>query len=168
MKDKQKRAQKNNEKIENCISQVFGLMKRKNSFFSGSTKSEFNHTQIRLLNEIISAKYEGKRLISTQLAGILGITRSAVSQIVNRLEEQGVLKRVADKTDKKIAYIEITDEALEKYGEAMRGNFEFFADVVAEFGKDKFDAMCGLFDEFMEKLEQKKREQNTPNNNKDQ
>ncbi len=160
MKDQQKYSQKKTEKNESYLNQVFSLMKRKNSLLSIRTKSQFNHTQVRLLNEIVSAKYEGKRLISTQLAELLGVTRSAISQIVNRLEEQGILQRVADKTDKKIAYIEITDTAIKKYGEMMREDLDFFAEVVAEFGEDKFDAMCALFDEFMEKVEQKKREQN--------
>ena len=159
MKDQRKCANAQPDKTESYLKQIFVVMKRKKSFFSDHTKSQFNRTEMHLLNEIISAKCDGKRLISTRLAEILGITRSAVSQIVNRLEEQGVLRRVPDEKDKKIAYIEITDEALEKYGKEMREELDFFADVVAEFGEDKFDTMCALLDEFMQKIEEKRSEQ---------
>ena len=78
-------------------------------------ETHFSDTELRLIAEILSATYEGKRLISTQLADMLGITRSAVSQIVNNLEKRNVVKRVADDVDRKIAYIELTEEAMESY-----------------------------------------------------
>ena len=154
--EKMKTKQMNDEK-EKYLSELFGLFRRKNAFQAFYKKTQFNATEIRMLNEIITAKYEGKRLISTQIANSLGITRSAVSQIVNRLEEQGIVKRVADETDKKIAYIEITDEALKTYGGEMRKELDFITEVIFEFGEDKFKTMCSLFDEFMEKAEDKKR-----------
>lgn len=49
----------------------------------------FNNTEMRLIGTIILNDECGKKLISTQIADNLGITRSAVSQIVNKLEKKG-------------------------------------------------------------------------------
>ena len=84
---------------------VFSLLKKREEIIISDKKTRFSNTELRLLFEILTAKYEGKRLISTQLAKRLGVTRSAISQIVNRLEEEGVVRRVADDVDRKIAYI---------------------------------------------------------------
>ncbi|MFQ7077253.1 MAG: MarR family transcriptional regulator [Christensenellaceae bacterium] len=50
-----------------------------------------------LLGEVILAGYDGKRIISTQLVARLGVTRSAVSQMVNKLEARGIVRRVPTK-----------------------------------------------------------------------
>ena len=156
MASKQKNATKKLTKNEKYLGMVFSLMKKRDGTFVSDRKTPFNNTEIRLLNEIISAKYEGRRLISTQLAGLLGVTRSAISQIVNHLEEQGVVRRVPDDVDRKIAYIEITDSMLKEYGEDMKAYLDFVGRVVEKFGEDKFNTMCSLLDEFMEKIENEK------------
>ena len=65
----------------------------------------FNNTEMLMMCEIVVAKQEGRRLISSRLAEMLNITRSAVSQIVNKLESRNVVRRVPDAKDRKIAYI---------------------------------------------------------------
>ena len=85
------------------LGRLLTLLKMQDRIIFREGKTRFNNTEFRLIGEIVSAKYEGKRLISTQIAKRLGITRSAVSQIVNRLEKQCVVQRVPDDVDKKIA-----------------------------------------------------------------
>ena len=118
--------------------------------------SRFNDAEIRVLSEIISAKYDGRRLISTQLAKNLGVTRSAISQIVNRMEKNGVLKRVPDDIDRKIAYIEITEEALAMYGKDLEICKDFMGRVVEKFGVERFDEMCQAFEAFASLVQEEK------------
>ena len=68
-------------------------------------KKSFNNSEMRMLEEIVAADKKGERLISTELADKVGVTRSAISQMVNRLSAKGLVKRVPDDVDKKIAYI---------------------------------------------------------------
>ena len=139
-----------NEKYLNKILLIF--RKCENATLTDQ-KTHFNNTEMRLIMQVLSAKYTGKRLISTQLAKVLGVTRSAISQIVNRLEQEGVVKRVADDVDRKIAYIEVTDEALESYAEDLKNCSQFVGRVVEKFGVEKFESMCELFDDFAECIE---------------
>ncbi len=118
----------------------------------------FKNTELRMISEILSAQYEGKRLISTKLADKLGITRSAVSQIVTKMESEGVLKRVPDAVDKKIAYIEISEGVLERYGEDIESYTKFLNEVVEEFGVEQFNQMHGLFIAFIELMQKKVKE----------
>ena len=138
------------------LKDTFHIMKNMMNLTLADKKTNFNSTEIRLLGEILEAKEQGKRLISTQLAKLIGVTRSAISQIVNRLESQGIVKRVADDVDRKIAYVEITESALETYGEDLKICADFVGRVVKRFGEEKFAAMCGLFDEFYTAIETEK------------
>lgn len=143
------------EKKKEYLVKTFALLKKREALVINNKKTYFNQTELRMIGEILSAKNEGDRLISTQLAKLLGVTRSAVSQIVNRLEERGIVKRVPDDVDKKIAYIELTDGVMDKYGKDLDSSIEFVGNIVSEFGEEKFNTMCELFGEFVDLIERK-------------
>lgn len=149
---------------EKHVYRIFELIKRKESLAVTDQTIHFNNTELRLIAEVLAAKYVGKRLISTQLAQLLGVTRSAISQIVNRLEKNGVVKRVADDVDRKIAYIEVTGEILSTYRKDLDLCVEFANKVVEEFGEERFESMYVMFQDFCDVLEKtaatmKKKEQ---------
>ncbi len=133
---------------EKCLNEYFTLMRKMETLVLSDRKTRFNSTELRLLGEVMSAKNGGRRVISTQLAKSIGVTRSAVSQMVNRLEGQGIVKRVADDVDRKIAYIELTDRALETYQADLDVYVNFLNRIVEKFGEERFDTMVESFDEF--------------------
>ena len=141
---------------EKYLNDVFVMMKQMNNLSIADKSTRFTNTEMRLLGEIMAFRYVGQRLISTQLAELLGLTRSAISQIVNRLESQGIVKRVADDVDRKIAYIEITEETLQNYGEDLQVCTDFIGRVVKKFGAEKFNSMCTAFEEFSALIEAEK------------
>ncbi len=146
-------------KGEKYLSEVFSMLKKRENLLLTDKKTHFNDTELRLLGEILEAKYQKKdRLISTQLALRLGVTRSAISQIVNRLEAEGVIRRVPDDRDKKIAYIEVREEILEQYEEDIKVCADFITGVVEEFGVERFEQMSALLHEFMDAIEKAKKE----------
>ena len=138
------------------LNALFSILRKTESISLAVQKTRFNTTELRLIGEILNAKYIGKRLISTQLAKLLEVTRSAISQIVSRLEKQGVLKRVADDVDRKIAYIELTDEALASYDADLKVYVNSTDKLVQKFGTERFECMCALFEEFHEMAETEK------------
>ena len=115
-------------------------------------KKSFNNSELRMLEEIVAADKKGERLISTQLADKVGVTRSAISQMVNRLSEKGLVQRVPDDVDRKIAYIELTGNAKELYNAQRKRMGEVVAKVVADFGADKANQMLTLVDEFCDSV----------------
>lgn len=150
MANKTKATQAKNESVnEKYLNAVFSILKRRDGITLANHKTHFNDTELRLIGEVLAAKGENKRLISTQLAAKLSVTRSAISQIVNRLEKKGVVKRVPDAIDRKIAYIEITEEMLASYKEDVEVYGAFIGGLVEEFGKERFEQMCALMEEFL-------------------
>ena len=117
-------------------------------------KEGYSNTEIRLMNEIVYTASTGERLISTRLADRLGITRSAVSQIVSKLEKDGMVRRIPDETDKKIAYIEMTDKAMESYQEAIDEYADFVGKVVVHMGVARLNKMLALLDKFYDAVEE--------------
>ena len=110
----------------------------------------FNNTEMQLMKEILRAKEEGGRMISSRLAEVLGVTRSAVSQMVKKLEAKNVVKRVPDQRDRKIAYIELSDSARAQY-EEMKGRInDFLGNVIGELGEKKVETFVKSANEFID------------------
>ena len=139
-----------NKQPDGTLVKIFKMMQAQNGLAIADKNMNFKGTELRMLSEIMAAQYNGKRLISTKIADKLGITRSAVSQIVGKLEKEGVVKRVPDAVDRKIAYIEITEDTLKQYETEIKACADYAGKVVEAFGVDKFGTLCAMVDEFCE------------------
>ena len=115
----------------------------------GQTKA-LSNTEMQMMREIVEASESGTRVISSQLAKKLGVTRSAVSQIVNKLENNNVVRRVPDKKDRKIAYIELSECALEMYGKLKMRVGRIMDAVVAKLGERRVEEFIGCANEFLD------------------
>ena len=135
------------------LGKIFAMLKRMENVALIGKETRFNRSELRLLTEILLAKCEGKRLISTQLAKRLNITRSAVSQIVNQMEAQGIVKRVPDEVDRKIAYIEFTGEAMEHYEKEVETASKFVGALLEELGVEKMERLLVLAEDFANAVE---------------
>ena len=87
------------------LQELYSIARRLESAQLFNHAVPFNNTEMQLIKEILRAKETGGRMISSRLAKVLGITRSAVSQMVSKLEAKNVVQRVPDDKDRKIAYI---------------------------------------------------------------
>ena len=145
---------------EEYLVKIFAMLKKLDKITIVKKKSELNNTELRLISEVIFSNSEGKRLISTQLAKKLNVTRSAISQIVNSLESRRIIKRVPDDVDRKIAYIELTDSAMDVYLQAKAMGVGFMSKLVEEFGKERLDTLLSLSDSFWETVERLNDEEN--------
>ncbi len=143
---------------EKYLATVFDIFKKRDSVAVAGKKTNFSDTELRLIGEVLVEKRKGNRLISTELAERLGVTRSAISQIVNRLEAEGVVQRLPDDVDRKIAYVDITEATEELYEKDLKLCSDFIGKVVKGYGKEKFEEMCSLLNEFIDCIHQAKEE----------
>ena len=130
------------------LHKIFGMLREIELTTNAQSHEKYNNTEIRLMNELVYAASNGERLISTQLATRLGLTRSAISQIVAKLEKDGAVRRVADAVDKKIAYVELTESVANTYKGIVETYSAFVGRVVAYMGVGKMEKLFSLVDEF--------------------
>lgn len=115
--------------------------------FAGTAK--LSRTEFRLLREVITEQENGREVISSELARRLGVTRSAVSQIVTKMEKEGIVQRVAAPNDKKIAYVRLAPRAHAAYEAQCRCANTLMERVVGELGESKMDALVASYREFI-------------------
>ncbi len=113
-------------------------------------KATLNKTEFRLLQEVITRREMQQNIISSELAKKLGITRSAVSQIVTKLEGKNLVKRTPSDYDRKIAYICLSDYAASMFEQHCERANALMEKVVERFGKKKLDKFIADYDELRE------------------
>lgn len=132
------------------LQELYSIARRLESAQLFNHAFPFNNTEMQLIKEILRAKETGGRMISSRLAKVLGITRSAVSQMVSKLEAKNVVKRVPDDKDRKIAYIELSDTARAQY-EDMKGRVNaILSSVIGVLGDEKVETFVKSAHEFVD------------------
>ncbi len=135
------------------LKEIYRIGKRLGDLRLFEETQSLNSTEMQMVREIIAAKETGNRVISSQLAKKLGVTRSAVSQMVHKLEKNNIVRRVPDVKDKKIAYIELSEFARGIY-EQMKQKFAFFLDRVTEkLGEQRMEEFLDRANEFLDACE---------------
>ena len=139
--------------INEYLVKSFQLMRNMENidFFAGAHK--LSRTEFRLLREVILEAEKGKNIISSELARRLGITRSAVSQVVTKMEKEGIVSRVDSPTDRKIAYICLSKNARDVFEEQCKEANATMERIIAEAGEARVKAFFDLYDEFNKAIE---------------
>lgn len=128
--------------------------------YSGEDE-RLNRTEKLLLNVVRFKTAAGEKIISTQIADYLNVTRSAVSQTVSRLEARGYICRESSDTDKKISYICLSEREEQKFERDMEREREIIAAVTAEMGEAQLDELSVLGNKFFRTVRMvKQREEN--------
>lgn len=138
---------------------LFNLYRNLNDFFLPIKEdSKLNKTERKLLAMLYVAEEDGEKIIATQIAKKLGITRSAVSQTVNKLESLQYVKRVSCLTDKKIAYIELSASTKLRYREKTAQKSEILEKVALRMGEENIQKLFNYADNLTYLLKEYKKE----------
>lgn len=128
-------------KLNDDALRLFGLMEAVNDLKLFGEPLRLSKTESRLLKEVITEHANGRDIISSELSRRLGVTRSAVSQLVTKLEEGGILARTAAPDDRKIAYIRLSDRALAEFNERCVEINALLERCTEKFGKDRMQRL---------------------------
>ena len=140
--------------VNDLMKDIYDIVRRLDDIKIFNHVFPFNNTEMQMIREIIRAQEEGTGIISSRIAKKLGITRSAVSQTVNKLEERNVVRRVPDKVDKKIAYIELSENSRGVYEQIKLQVEEILGEVIKNMGEDTVSDFITVSKEFVDSFDQ--------------
>lgn len=134
---------------EKYVNGLFAAFKKMEKLTAEMKNGFFNRSEMRLLGEVVMVEEKGEKVISIELAERLGLTRSAISQTVGKLEKKGIIRREADEKDKKIAYIRLTEKAKALYEKEKKELALYVEKLIVLFGKEKMEELLRLSNEFV-------------------
>ncbi|MEG6565745.1 MarR family transcriptional regulator [Thermoanaerobacterium saccharolyticum] len=88
---------------------------------------------------IIGILMRHKKMKISDLSEKMGLTNSTVSGIIDRLERQGMVKRVRSSDDRRVVYVSIDEEFREKSREVFKKIEDKFRDMMNKATKEEHD-----------------------------
>jgi DNA-binding MarR family transcriptional regulator len=84
-----------------------------------------------------SLRRQGKpyRMAATELAEASMLTSGAMTNRIDRLEQQGLVRRLRDRADRRRVLIELTDQGLERVEGATKARFEIASTALAHMDR---------------------------------
>ncbi|MEM7268029.1 MAG: MarR family transcriptional regulator [Pseudomonadota bacterium] len=72
-----------------------------------------------------------------QLAKVFQVTKGAMTNTINRMEKQGLVRVRGDAVDRRRKLVSLTNKGLQVREEAAAAVAPVFADIASEFGRDR-------------------------------
>jgi len=114
--------------LQNAVSQLgsANALKHSHSKLKGAEK--------RILFLVLKLK-EGQPVMVSEIANNIGVTFAAVTHQINALEKKGCVKRIADKNDRRIVLVSLTEEGraqVKKIKDEFKKKIIVLADFLGE------------------------------------
>lgn len=107
--------------------QIASLIREINCKLNHNIKNEFKETGLTVPQiMVIKTLSKNKRLKVSEISKEISLVNSTVSGIIDRLEKQDIVKRVRSEKDRRIVYIELSnngDEIIKKYRHIINNFF---------------------------------------------
>lgn len=148
--------QKKPMEADQILQDIFGIARKLDEIKVFHNILPFNNTELQFMKVIVLADEAGKRVISSDIARSLGITRSAVSQMVKKLEDEKIIVRVPAENDKKSSHVMLSPAARTAYERMKDYMNAFVQQIVDRVGYEEIrrfiDGMNKFIDIFNEVL----------------
>jgi len=116
------------------------------------SKHDLYHSERHILDSI----GDKPGLNVTELAGVVGVTKGAISQVVKKLETKGLVQRYKKSTNDKEVFIELTQAGMNTHEARKNINMETVTPLIEELKRypdDKVEFLVSMFhwlDSFMD------------------
>lgn len=111
--------------------------------------SESAYVILAHLNEVGKAKTQ-------KLGEIAVITSGSITHMVNKLIKQGYVIKVQDESDRRIFWIEITDEGREAFDKINGEHLMYLDDLLSDFSDEEKQSLIDQMKYFGKTIESKK------------
>ena len=101
--------------------------------------------KLRMLSHLVDS---GEPLPLGQLAERSACAKSNVTQLIDRLEADGLVRREPDPEDRRSVRAAITDEGLRVYQEGMRAQAAAEAELLEPFSAFELEQLAALLEQF--------------------
>ncbi|RFB15009.1 MarR family transcriptional regulator [Bacillus sp. HNG] len=96
----------------------------------GSDLTNEQHYTLRYINKVGSCT-------STELAEVFEVKKSAITAIINRLFEKGLIQRTRDENDRRIVYLTLSNKGNELFTKTEERVQKLVESIIGEFSEEE-------------------------------
>jgi|SRR5690625_430477 len=97
--------------------------------------------------------YEEKEVTASEIAQNFGVGRSAITAVVNRLEQKDLVSRKRNEADRRIVHISLTDKGQIVVLETEKEIHRFINEQLTHFDKTEIDKFLAALEQLSKSME---------------
>lgn len=122
----------------------------KKFFGEGDEFKDLYGSELAALRIISGSLAAGEPMTVSEISEMIGVTKSAVSQVISSLEEKGYTYKIKSEEDKRRMYLALTDDGeriMEDINRVYKKRLNY---IRKNFGEEEFDEFVRLFIKYIE------------------
>ncbi|WP_251554468.1 MarR family winged helix-turn-helix transcriptional regulator [Neobacillus muris] len=141
--------------IDRYISVSFSVNKKAETLIKGEIGSELTNDQHYILRYIRNHV----RCTSSELADAFDVNKSAITAIINRMAERGLIDRTRDPNDRRVVYLTLTEEGSILY-ETCQEKIELLVEsIITRFDQEEITNFITTYEKLAQILIKKQKEE---------
>ena len=130
------------EKIYEMMQKFQKMKMRTNAKMAG----EIPRSELKMLKMIKMNSSETEGVKVSTLSELLDISKSAVSQMINALEDKGYVERVTTKNDRRVVYVRLTENGKERLAKELRAFLQGMDKIFTKMGEEDTEELLRLLE----------------------
>jgi len=127
--------------IDRYIDLNFSIHRKGEVLVREQLGEELTNDQLYILRYISKAKF----CTSTELAEHFDVQKSAITAIINRMWEKGIIMRTRDEKDRRVVYLTLTDKGNELYTQAEKRIFKLVESFIEKFDHEEINQFMNTY-----------------------
>ncbi|MEH7073275.1 MarR family winged helix-turn-helix transcriptional regulator [Neobacillus drentensis] len=143
------------ELIDRYVSVSFQVHKKAEYLIKGQIGDDLTNDQHYILRYI----HDKKECTSTELADAFEVNKSAITAIINRMAERGLIQRTRDDNDRRVVYLTLTAEGNTLYETCQEKVQLLVESIITQFDEAEITAFITTYEKLAQILVNKKEEE---------
>ena len=143
------------ELIDRYVSVSFQVHKKAESLIKCQIGNDLTNDQHYILRYI----HQSGKCTSSELAEAFEVNKSAITAIINRMVDRGLIQRTRDENDRRVVYLTLTPEGNELFEEAQEKIRLLVESIITQFEETEIKNFINTFEKLALILINKKKEE---------
>ncbi|MEH7305145.1 MarR family winged helix-turn-helix transcriptional regulator [Neobacillus drentensis] len=140
------------ELIDRYVTVSFQVHKKAENLIKGQIGDDLTNDQHYILRYI----HQAKECTSTELADAFEVNKSAITAIINRMADRGLIERTRDENDRRVVYLTLTNEGYTLYENCQEKVQLLVESIITQFDQSEITAFINTYEKLAQILINKK------------
>ena len=143
------------ELIDRYVTLSFQVHKKAESLIKGQIGNELTNDQHYILRYI----HQANECTSSGLADAFEVNKSAITAIINRMADRGLIQRTRDENDRRVVYLTLTEEGNALYQDCQEKVRLLVESIITQFDETEIVNFMNTYEKLASLLSNKKKEE---------
>jgi DNA-binding MarR family transcriptional regulator len=143
------------ELIDRYVSVSFDVNKKAESLIKGQIEEDLTVDQHYIIRYIQNSK----ECTSSELAEAFDVNKSAITAIINRLADRGLIERTRDEKDRRVVYLTLSDKGTDLHHKTQEKIHLLVESFITQFDESEITAFINTYEKLAQILTTMKKEE---------